>query len=69
MKKVFLSVLAIAMMSGAAVFANNGKKPSKKTKKAAKIECQKQVCCEKPNCCSSSCDKASCVPMPGCKAN
>ena len=68
MKKVFLSVLAIGMMSGTAVFANNGKKPSKKTKKAAKIECQKPVCCEKSGCCISS-DKATCVPMPGCKAN
>ena len=68
MNKVILSVLAIAMMSGTAVLANNGKRPSKKTKKAAKIECQKPVCCEKSSCCSSS-DKASCVPMPGCKAN
>lgn len=66
MKKVFVSVLAIAMMSGAA-YASNGKKPSKKNKKAAKkMECTQPVCCEKPNC-SGPCDKTACVLMPGCK--
>jgi len=62
MKKLFLSVLAIAMMSSAAVYAENGKKPSKKAKKKAKTECCKKAVCPK-----SSCDKTTCpITMPGC---
>ena len=60
MKKVFLSMLAIVMISSAAVYANNGKKPSKKAAKKAKTECCKKSACPK------SCDKSTCAQMPGC---
>lgn len=58
MKKMFLSLLAIALISGAA-YASNGKKRAKKAAKAQK--------CEKMKCpVSSSCNPSNCVPLPGC---
>ncbi len=43
MKKIFLGMLAIALMASPAVYANGGKK---KARKKAKIECSKDKCCE-----------------------
>jgi hypothetical protein len=58
MKKIFFSVLAMAMLSGA-VYANNGKKKS--SKKAKGQKCNMTKCTT-----SSSCNPANCVPLPGC---
>ncbi|MEO6669924.1 MAG: hypothetical protein ABIN36_10640 [Ferruginibacter sp.] len=67
MKKIFLSVLATAIMTSFA-FANEGGGKKNKGKKAAKT-----ACCDKSNCPKSSCDKNSncgkttCpYPVPGC---
>lgn len=56
MKKIFLGVLALTLVSGAA-FASDGGKHKKKTKKA-KIECTK-------GCPDKDCHKI-CPNIPGC---
>jgi hypothetical protein len=60
MKKIFLSLLVIGLMSGSA-YAEKGKKS--KSKKASKTECcSKEKCCTPP-----SCDKTACpIVVPGC---
>jgi hypothetical protein len=59
MKKIFLGLLAIALIGSPAVYANGGKK---KAKKKAKIECSKNNCCYVKAC--STGDK--CYPIPVC---
>jgi hypothetical protein len=61
MKKIFLSIIATAIMSGFSVYANKSKKV--KSKKQVKTEC-----CEKKHCKKTAkCDKTTCAPLPGCK--
>jgi hypothetical protein len=59
MKKIFLGLLAIGMITSFSAFAGNGKKS--KSKKKAKTECNKKNCCP-----VTACDKTKCIPMPGC---
>ena len=62
MKKIFLGMLAIALMSSPAFAADGGKK---KQKSKAKIECKKDNCCD-PKCCDPKCcDIKSCEPKQG----
>jgi len=82
MKKIFLGMLAIALMSSPAFAENGGKK---KAKKKAKIECKKDNCCD-PNCCDPKCcdlksyqpkegepktgsKDVQCTPAPSCTGN
>ncbi|MBS1742798.1 MAG: hypothetical protein JST81_07135 [Bacteroidetes bacterium] len=62
MKKIFFGILAAALLSTAAVYADNGKKPSKKQCKGS---CKKEHC-DKSKCDKSKCDKSTCAKMPGC---
>jgi hypothetical protein len=55
MKKIFLGLIAIALMT-VPVYAGGGKKAKKK----AKMECSKD--CDPRNCSKDP----KCVPMPGC---
>lgn len=57
MKKIFLTVLALSLVSTSAVYANPGK--GKKAKKAKIVTTQ---CCEAKDCKKT----ATCTPMPGC---
>lgn len=60
MKKIFLGMTAMLIMSSFAAFADSGKKPS--AKKKAKI-----ANCTKTNCCNTvKCNKGTCPDMPGC---
>ena len=61
MKKILLIVTVAMTMSSVAVYADNGKKTASK-KKAKIVNCKKQLCCN-----ASSCSKATCADMPGCK--
>jgi hypothetical protein len=63
MKKVFLGLMAIALMASTDLYANGGKK--KKAKKQAKIECKSDKCCEPKSCTKDDkcCDLASCPPV------
>ena len=56
MKKIFLGLLAIALMTSPA-FANGGKK---KARKKAKIECSKDKCCDAKTCPTDN----KCCPIP-----
>ncbi len=63
MKKVFLSLLATAMMTSFA-FASGDKGKKNKSKKKAKTEC-----CDKKKCSTSAanCDPTDCqYPVPAC---
>ena len=62
MKKIFLGMLAIALMVSPAVNANGGKK---KARKKAKIECSKDKCCDAKTCPTG--DK--CCPIPICSGS
>jgi len=62
MKKIFLGLLAIALMASPAVYANGGKK---KARKKAKIECSKDKSCDVKPCPID--DK--CCPMPTCSGS
>ena len=59
MKKIFLGLLAIALMTTPSVYANGGKK---KARKKAKIECSKDKCCDPKDCTKDG----KCPPMPIC---
>ena len=59
MKKIFLGLLAIALIGSPAAYANGGKK---KAKKKARMECSKNKCCDVKAC--SADDK--CCPIPVC---
>ena len=59
MKKIFLSIIAIVIMSSVAVYAEGGKKVTKKA--IAKKECTKANCPDNPNC-----HKAICPNKPDC---
>ena len=67
MKKVFLSLLATAMMTSFA-FASGDKGKKNKSKKTAKTECCDKTKCPKSSCDkAASCDKTTCeYPVPGC---
>jgi len=62
MKKIFLGLLAIALMASPAVYGNGGKK---KARKKAKIECSKDKCCDVKTCPTD--DK--CCPISACSAS
>ncbi len=57
MKKIFLGIVATALLSTVAVYATNEKKSDKK--QAAKKECKKTTCTDKANCPKTAC-------LPGC---
>jgi hypothetical protein len=63
MKKIFLSMLVIALMSGSA-FATNDNGGKKKAKQKAKTECKAEKCdpkcCDPQNCDPTNCDPAKC---------
>ncbi len=58
MKKIFLGLLAIALISSP-VYAGGGKK---KAGKKAKIECTKDTCCDPKDCIKDT----KCPPIPIC---
>ena len=58
MKKIFLGVLAIALMSSPAIAGGGKKKAGKK----AKIECTKDKCCDPKDCTKDT----KCPPIPIC---
>ena len=60
MKKIFLSMLVIALLSGSA-FAANDIGGKKKARKKAKTECKIQKCDPKP-CDPKNCDPKNCDP-------
>lgn len=60
MKKIFLSLMAIALLASTDLYAGGGKKKKAKKDKA-KIECKKEQCCD-PKSCSKD-DK--CCDMTG----
>jgi hypothetical protein len=62
MKRIFLGLIAIALMAAPAFAGESGKK---KAKKKAKIECKKDKCCD-PKDCSKD---AKCPPIPVCMGN
>ena len=62
MKKIFLSILAPVIMSCVSVYAEGGKKVTKKA--VAKKECAKANCPDKTNC-----HKAVCPNKPSCICN
>ena len=62
MKKIFLGLLAIALMASPAVYANGGKK---KARKKAKIECSKDKCCDVKTCSTDN----KCCPIPVCSGS
>jgi hypothetical protein len=75
MKKIFLGLMAIAMVSGTAIAANDGG-GKKKARKKAKTECKVQTCdpkncdpkdCDPKNCDLKQCDPAKCEPKTGVK--
>jgi len=60
MKKIFLSVIATAIMTSFSAYAGKGKKA--KSKKPARTEC-----CKKSKCTmTADCNKTTCPIMPGC---
>lgn len=59
MKRIFLGMLAIALMATPASAADGGKK---KAKKKAKMECKKDKCCERKDCSKDT----QCPPIPVC---
>ncbi len=60
MKKIFLGLMAIALVSGTAFAANDGG-GKKKARKKAKTECKVQNCDPK-NCNPKDCDTKKCDP-------
>ena len=61
MKKIFLSIVTMLLMSGVAVYADGGKKNAKKA--AAKQACTKSTC-DKSKCADKAkCHKSTCT-MP-----
>lgn len=62
MKKIFLSIFATVIMSSVAVYAEGGKKVTKKA--VAQKECTKANCPDTKNC-----HKAVCPYKPGCICN
>ena len=49
MKKILLSLMAVALLASTDIYASGGKK--KKAKKSkARIECKKEQCCEPKSC-------------------
>ncbi len=60
MKKIFFSLLTVALMSGFSASAEKGKKRC--CKKNAKTECSKKEKCSK----TPTCDRKDCAGMPGC---
>jgi hypothetical protein len=58
MKKIFLGLLAIALVSSTAFAANDEGK--KKGKKKAKMECKQGKCCDPMTCDPSKCDPKCC---------
>ena len=73
MKKIFLGLLAIALMASPDLLAANGGK--KKARKKAKTECKKDQCCDPKICKDSKCyDLAACkkddkCPPQACSSN
>ena len=65
MKKIFLGLIAIALVSGTALAANDGG-GKKKARKKAKTECKIQNCdpknCDPKNCDPKQCDPKKCGP-------
>ena len=64
MKKIFLSIIATVIMSSVAVYAEGGKKATKKA--SAKKECTKANCPDKADCKKT---KTICPNRPGCICN
>ena len=64
MKKIFLSIIATVIMSSVAVYAEGGKKATKKA--PAKKGCTKTNCPDKPDCKKT---KTICPNRPGCICN
>lgn len=63
MRKIFLSMMAIALFAGVA-FATNDGGGKKKARKKAKTECKKENC--PPKCCNpQSCNPGTCAPGSG----
>ncbi len=62
MKRIFLGVLALSLMTTTAVYAGGGKK---KAKAKARTECIKTVCGNKKKD-HNSCYPCICLPKPGC---
>lgn len=62
MKKIFLSIVATVIISSVAVYAESGKKVTKKA--SVKKECTKANCPDRKNC-----HKAICPNKPGCICN
>jgi hypothetical protein len=60
MKKIFLGMLAIALMASPAVNASGGKK---KAKKKARIECKQDNCCDPKNCTKDCSKDIICPPV------
>ncbi len=60
MKKIFLGLMAIALVSGFALAANDGG-GKKKARKKAKSECKVEDCDPK-NCDPKNCDPKNCDP-------
>jgi hypothetical protein len=53
MKKIFLSIVAVLLLSSAAVYANGGGKTAKKH--VTKKECTKANCPDQSNCSKANC--------------
>jgi hypothetical protein len=68
MKKIFLGLMAIALLATTDVNAGGGKK--KKARKKAKIECKKEQCCDPKSCKKDDkcCDLTACVKDEKCPA-
>lgn len=66
MKKIFLGMLAIALLTSVESFAGEGKK--KKARKKAKIECKKDQCCDPKSCTKDDkcCDLTACKEKEKC---
>lgn len=73
MKKIFLGMLAIALVASANSYASIGgkKKAKKKAKTEKKVTCDPKSCTKDDKCCDfTACKKEEkCLPVPGCSSN